>query len=210
MLGVRLLGGHVGAGASDLLDGRLSPADEHRARLHLGRCASCAAAVVAEQDARRLLRQSVRSLTSIGPSNDLMAGLLALSLAGEQATGQSPRPSSLSPDASAFVAAPVKAAASSGRRPSGSRRGVRGAVLISTVLVTTVTVAVGSQSLSAQNQSPAARAADDRRNVVEPVSLPAGTEVAWQSTQAQLTMLAARPNLVQVAPASDTGDVAGR
>ncbi len=80
MLGGYLLGGHIGAATSDLLDGRLSAPDEHRARLHLGRCRFCAAAVAAEQEARDALRHAATADDRLGPSNNLMAGLLALSM----------------------------------------------------------------------------------------------------------------------------------
>jgi hypothetical protein len=74
-------GPHVGARASDLLDGRLSGAVEVSLRAHIGSCRECAAAVHREQQVRALLR-AARS-DEPRPTGDLMAGLMALA-AGQQ------------------------------------------------------------------------------------------------------------------------------
>jgi anti-sigma factor RsiW len=69
-------GPHVGDRASDLLDGRLTPAAELQVRTHLGCCRECAAAVHREQQVRAALRSA--SSAAPAPGGDLMAGLLAL------------------------------------------------------------------------------------------------------------------------------------
>lgn len=66
---------HLGACASDLLDGRLTASQEHQARQHLGGCRECAAAVHREQQVRTALRASGAAPT---PGGNLMAGLMAL------------------------------------------------------------------------------------------------------------------------------------
>lgn len=74
-------GPHVGCRASDLLDGRLSGADEVSLRAHIGSCRDCAAAVHREQQVRALLRAARTEQPR--PTGDLMAGLMALA-AGQQ------------------------------------------------------------------------------------------------------------------------------
>lgn len=69
-------GPHVGDRASDLLDGRLTPAAELQVRTHLGCCRECAAAVHREQQVRAALRSA--ACEAPAPRGDLMAGLLAL------------------------------------------------------------------------------------------------------------------------------------
>lgn len=69
-------GPHVGDRASDLLDGRLTPAAELQVRTHLGCCRECAAAVHREQQVRAALRSA--ACEPPAPRGDLMAGLLAL------------------------------------------------------------------------------------------------------------------------------------
>lgn len=71
------LGGHIGTGASELLDGRLNSEQEHRARMHLGSCRTCAALVAAEQQARAALRAAAIPGT-LAPSASLVDGLMAL------------------------------------------------------------------------------------------------------------------------------------
>jgi len=66
---------HLGARASDLLDGRLTASQEHQARQHLGGCRECAAAVHREQQVRTALRAAGAAPT---PGGNLMAGLMAL------------------------------------------------------------------------------------------------------------------------------------
>lgn len=69
-------GPHVGDRASDLLDGRLTPAAELQVRTHLGCCRECAAAVHREHQVRAALRSA--ACEAPAPRGDLMAGLLAL------------------------------------------------------------------------------------------------------------------------------------
>ncbi len=78
-------GPHVGSRASDLLDGRLSGAEEVTLRGHIGSCRDCAAAVHREQQVRALLRAARADQPR--PTGDLMAGLMALA-AGEQVRTQ--------------------------------------------------------------------------------------------------------------------------
>lgn len=73
-----MLGGppHLGRRASELLDGRLSSAEEAEVRGHLASCRECAAAVQAEQ----AVRDALRRLGVPGPPADLLAGLMAVSI----------------------------------------------------------------------------------------------------------------------------------
>lgn len=74
-------GQHVGSRASELLDGRLTPAAELEVRAHLGRCAACAAVVHREQQVRATLRAA--ACRAPAPRGDLMAGLMALAAAAD-------------------------------------------------------------------------------------------------------------------------------
>lgn len=81
-----LLGGqHVGARASELLDGRLGAAQELQVRQHLGGCRECAAAVHREQQVRAALRSAAFAAGPV-PGGDLMAGLMALAATGSLPT----------------------------------------------------------------------------------------------------------------------------
>lgn len=77
MLGGAPLGGHIGSRSAELLDGRMSAQDEHRFRLHIGRCSSCAALITAHQDVRQTLRAAAMP-DHLSPSESLLSGLLAL------------------------------------------------------------------------------------------------------------------------------------
>ncbi len=69
-------GPHIGPRATDLLDGRLSGAEEVALRQHIGGCRDCARAVHREQQVRGALRAA--GTVQPRPTRDLMAGLLAL------------------------------------------------------------------------------------------------------------------------------------
>lgn len=113
-------GTHLGPRVSDLLDGRLSGADEVTARNHVGACRSCAAAVHREQQVRAMLR-AARADQPCPPGN-LMAGLMALAASGSSAP-------STPQGASAVVLAPS----------TGLRRG--GSVLLGAAVLGTVSLA---------------------------------------------------------------------
>lgn len=55
----------------------MSAEDEHRFRLHIGRCQACAALVAAHQDVRSTLRAAAMP-DHVSPSESLLSGLLAL------------------------------------------------------------------------------------------------------------------------------------
>lgn len=65
---------HLGARASDLLDGRLAAAEESQVREHLAACRDCAEQV----QAHRSLRAALRGLDVPGAPPGLVAGLLAV------------------------------------------------------------------------------------------------------------------------------------
>lgn len=92
---------HLDERISDLVDDRLEHDERDRALVHLTVCAHCREAVELERDARNALR----SLPDIGPSEKLVASLLALAEPGEPL-----------PPASAAHPAPV-----AGWRPRDSR-----------------------------------------------------------------------------------------
>lgn len=70
---------HIGARASDLLDGRLSPAEERQVQAHLAHCVRCAQEVHAEQQVLEALRVAGQQDTRA--SRELVTGLLRLSAA---------------------------------------------------------------------------------------------------------------------------------
>ncbi len=110
-------GPHVGDRASDLLDGRLTPAAELQVRTHLGCCRECAAAVHREQQVRAALRSA--SCAAPTPGGDLMAGLLALAA-----------PTPVAPAAPVPAVAPVRPAR---RAPSVLTVAVLGTVSLASV-----------------------------------------------------------------------------
>ena len=67
---------HIGARASDLLDGRLSAAEEQELRLHVGHCVRCAHLVQAEQQVRTLLRGAAPA--DLAASEEFLSGLLQM------------------------------------------------------------------------------------------------------------------------------------
>lgn len=87
--------GHYGEWLSAHLDGELSRAQDARLQVHLLQCASCAEALVAEEDARSLLLAAADA----EPSAALTARLLALACPpdGAQTPGGAPEPAHLAP-----------------------------------------------------------------------------------------------------------------
>ena len=85
---------HIGARASDLLDGRLSAAEQQRVEAHLAHCVRCTELVHAEQQVRALLRGTGQAPAPA--SRELVTGLLAL-------PGESPSPSVRQPGRRARV-----------------------------------------------------------------------------------------------------------
>ncbi len=119
-------GQHVGTRASDLLDGRLSGAEEVRLRAHIGQCPPCARAVHREQQVRSTLRAA--GADQLRPTRDLMAGLMALP--GLQSTGP-------------FVGAPGLGSFPGPGAPQPPRRGssvLLGAAVLGTVSLATAGV----------------------------------------------------------------------
>ncbi len=153
-----LLGGHIGARASDLLDGRLEWAEEERLREHLGRCAGCAAVVQAERDARMALRCASSAEACPGPPPDLLAGLLALSTgAAERPVMNQPvpdqpamgLPNGPAPLGSRPMLGAGPALGASAAQPTGHGLRVKGTLLMTTVIVSAATVA-GASAMTPQ------------------------------------------------------------
>lgn len=87
---------HIGARASDLLDGRLSPVQEQQVRAHLAHCVRCAQEVHAEQQVRVLLRGTGQGQACA--SREFVTGLLQVP------TASPPRPPVCQPGRRARVA----------------------------------------------------------------------------------------------------------
>lgn len=148
------LGGHIGSRASELLDGRLTAEDEHRARLHLGNCRQCATMVAAEQEAREALR-AVAVPPTLTPPTSLIAGLMSMSATtGQPSPNQPSQPDGplrgfaggaiggqpgLSPTLQ--TPAPWLSGPEAGE-PAGWRPRLRDVVVASTLVASSVTVAV--------------------------------------------------------------------